>query len=139
MTKGAGIEQSEYVLVGIGGRERWREHAVESARVLSAVDPEFIRLRTYIPRPGTPLFAEWEAGRFELLDAYEALAETRLLIENLEGTGTVLSDHLSNFWNVNGRLPDDRQAMLDEIDYAMGLDRSRFRPPTEELVYVATL
>ena len=139
MVREAGIEQSEYVLVGIGGRERWREHAVESARVLSAIDPEFIRLRTVIPRPGTPLFEEWKAGTFELLSAYEALAETRLFVENLDGCGMLLSDHLSNFWDVHGKLPGDKDAMLAELDHALTLDRSHFRPPTEDLVYVATL
>ena len=139
MVREAGIEQSEYVLVGIGGRERWREHAVESARVLSAIDPEFIRLRTVIPRPGTPLFEEWRAGTFELLSAYEALAETRLFVENLGGHALLLSDHLSNFWDVHGKLPDEKEAMLADLDRALALDRSCFRPPTEDLVYIASL
>jgi radical SAM superfamily enzyme YgiQ (UPF0313 family) len=139
MVREAGIEQSEYVLVGIGGRERWREHAEGSARVLSAIDPEFIRLRTYIPRPGTPLFEEWRAGRFEVLSAYEALAETRLLVERLTCGSALLSDHLSNFWDVHGKLPEDQDAILAELDHALTLDRSRFRPPTEDLVYIAGL
>lgn len=139
MVREAGIEQSEYVLVGIGGRELWRQHAIESGKVLTAIDPEYIRLRTLIPRPGSPLFQSWRNGEFELLDVYEALAETRLLIENLSGTGTLLSDHLSNFWNIQGKLAEDKQEMLEEIDRALKLDRSHFRPPTEDLVYLTTL
>ena len=62
--KKAGIETSEYYLVGIGGKERWREHALESARVLSEFSPDFIRLRTFVPIPGTPIYEDYQQGTF---------------------------------------------------------------------------
>lgn len=128
--KAAGIETSEYYLVGIGGRERWREHAKNSARVLSAFSPDFIRLRTFAPERDTPILAEIEAGTFEYLSPHEALHEVRVLIENLHcDNSMVLSDHITNYWNVHGLIPRDRDKMLAEIDRALQIDEARFRTP----------
>ncbi len=129
MVKEAGIEQSEYFLVGVAGSERSREHALRSAEVLSAVDPEFIRLRTYVPRIGTPLGDAWKAGEFRLLSPREALREIGLLLERVTGTGMVLSDHISNYANVSGRLPGDREDMLVGIRRALERPENEFRPP----------
>ena len=139
MVRDAGIELSEYILVGIGGKERWREHATESARVISAIRPDFIRLRTFIPRPGTPLFDTWREGGIQLLSAHEAVEETRLFISLLDTESHLLSDHISNFWDVHGRLPADKERMLAELDAALKLGPEHFRPPTEELVYIMNL
>lgn len=128
--KKVGIDTSEYYLVGIGGKERWREHALESARVLSAFSPDYIRLRTFVPVPGTPLYEEYKQGSFELLSPHEALQEIGLLISNLHCEGSqVLSDHISNYWNISGRLPDDREIMLDGIKTALTVPENRFRQP----------
>lgn len=127
--KKVGIDTSEYYLVGIGGKERWREHALESARVLSACSPDFIRLRTFVPIPGTPLYDEYKQGNFELLSPHQALQEISLLITNLQCEGSyLLSDHISNYWNIHGRLPDDREKMLAEIATALTIPENRFRP-----------
>ncbi|MEN6389975.1 MAG: radical SAM protein [Syntrophomonas sp.] len=128
--KETGIETSEYYLVGAGGKGRSREHALESARVLSSFSPDFIRLRTLIPQPGTPLYEEYESGAFQLLSPHEALREIRLLIENLHCAGSrVLSDHVSNYGNVNGVLPDDKEYMLKTLDQCLQIDEKKFRPP----------
>ena len=127
--KEVGIDTSEYYLVGVGGLERWREHALESARVLSAFSPDFIRLRTFVPIPGTPIYDEYKQGSFKLLSPHQALQEINLLISNLNCDGSyVLSDHVSNYWNVHGRLPDDRERMLDDIKTALTIPENRFRP-----------
>jgi radical SAM superfamily enzyme YgiQ (UPF0313 family) len=132
--KEAGIELSVYLMVGVAGTERWREHALGSAEVLNQAPPDFIRLRTFVPAPGTPWHDRWKEGQLTLLSAHEALAETRLLVERLEGPTMLLSDHMSNFLDVHGKLPDDRDAMLAEIDEALQWPIERFRPPTESLV-----
>ncbi len=130
----AGIELSVYLMVGVAGRERWREHALGSAGVLNQSAPTFIRLRTFVPQPGTPWHERWRGGELTLLSVYEALQETRLLIEKLEGPTTLLSDHVSNFLDVGGRIPDAKPAMLAELDEALQWPRTAFRPPTELLV-----
>lgn len=125
--KQAGITVSEYYLVGIAGRERSTEHAVNSARVLSAFSPDYIRLRTYVPAPGTPLYEEYKNGNFELLGPHEALNEIRILLENLNCTGSeLLSDHASNYYNINGQVPADRERMLKDVNRALSIDESMF-------------
>jgi radical SAM superfamily enzyme YgiQ (UPF0313 family) len=131
---GAGIELSVYLMVGVAGAERWRPHAIGSAQVLNQAPPDFVRLRTFVPTPGTPWHDRWQQGRLTLLSAHEALAETRLLLERLEGPTTLLSDHMSNFLDVQGRIPEDQPAMLAQIDEALAWPLERFRPSTEKLV-----
>lgn len=124
--KAAGVDLSEYVLVGIGGRKYWQQHAVNTARVLNEINPDFIRLRTYTPVPGTPLFEEYSAGNFILPGPLEALQEVRLFVENLNCDSLVLSDHISNYWNVQGRPSTDKSAMLAGLDHALSLPESSF-------------
>jgi len=132
--KEAGIELSVYLMVGVAGVERWREHAEGSAAVLNQAPPDFIRLRTFVPAIGTDWCERWKTGRLTLLDAHQALEETRLLVEKLEGPTVLLSDHVTNFLDINGRIPEDKQLMLDAIDEALGWPIASFRPPTEKLV-----
>jgi len=128
----AGMELSEYVLIGIGGLDRTVEHATESARILNAIGPDFIRLRTLIPMPGTPLHESWQKDGFNLLSPHQALRETRLFIENLNLKNSKLfSDHNSNYAWVNGRLPNDKPEMLASIDELLQLPEISFRPPGE--------
>lgn len=127
--KEAEIEISEYYLTGIGGLKRTREHALNSARVLSAFSPDFIRLRTFVPIPGTPIYEDYKSGVFNLLSPHQSLNEIRLLIENLQCKNSILlSDHVTNYCDVNGTLPADRNIMLKDIDNALKLDESQFRP-----------
>lgn len=128
----AGMELSEYVLIGIGGLERTREHALGSARVLNAIGPRFIRLRTLIPMPGTPLYEEYSRGTFQLLSPHQALRETRLFIDKLTlNSAELFSDHHSNYAWVHGRLPADKQEMTRKIDELLQLPESQFRSPEE--------
>jgi len=124
--KAAGIDLSEYVLVGIGGHKYWQQHAVNTARVLNEINPDFIRLRTYTPIPKTPLFEEYSTGEFKLPGPLEALQEVRLFVENLNCNSLVLSDHISNYWDVQGRPSSDKDAMLSGLDHALSLPESSF-------------
>ena len=130
----AGIELSVYLMVGVAGRERSREHAIGSAEVLNRASPHFVRLRTFVPALGTEWCERWQRGELTLLDAHGALAETRLLVERLTGPTVLLSDHISNFLDVHGRLPEDRDLMLGAVDEALERPLTSFRPPTERLV-----
>jgi hypothetical protein len=130
----AGIDLSVYVMVGVAGVERWREHAEGSAAVLNRAPPGFVRLRTFVPIPGTPWHDRWRRGELTLLSAHQAVAETRLLVERLTGPTRLLSDHMSNFVNVHGDLPEDRERLLAQLDEAAAWPLSRFRPATEHLV-----
>ncbi|NVM20357.1 MAG: radical SAM protein [Desulfobacterales bacterium] len=112
----AGFEVSLYVLLGIGGEADWQEHASETAKVLNEIDPDFIRVRTLVPVPGTPVFQWWKEGSFEMPGPDAILREQRVLIESLSVTSQYLSDHVSNYAPVHGNLPADKTNMLSMID-----------------------
>lgn len=128
MLREAGIENSSYVILGIGGKARTREHALHTAKALNAIAPDFVRLRTLVPKVNTPLLKEVERGDFEMLGPHEVLQETRQLIESLEGETEITSDHYTNYIDLRGRLPGDKGLLLKKIDQALELEESRFRP-----------
>jgi radical SAM superfamily enzyme YgiQ (UPF0313 family) len=123
-----GIEMSAYIVLGLGGKERTESHARESARVINEVQPAYVRLRTLVPKINTPLLKDVMAGRFEMLSPHDVLRETRALIEKIEAPTRMVSDHYTNYLNVAGRLPDEKEAMLRTIDQALAQDESSFRP-----------
>ena len=115
----AGFELSEYVMPGLGGSERWEQHARGTARVLSEIDPHFIRLRTLWLVPGIPLYEKNHRGEFTMQSLEGLLIEVRTLIEELNATSRfVVSDHSANhyMWGVDGRLPQDKARLLSAID-----------------------
>ncbi|MEJ5377755.1 MAG: radical SAM protein [bacterium] len=119
----AGISLSEYMLLGLGGRRWWKEHAIESARVINQINPHFIRIRTLTVRPGMPLHQKILSGDFQLQSEEEIVREERLFIETLEGiTSQVASDHILNLLEeVEGKLPQDKDRMLEVIDEYLNL------------------
>ena len=128
----SGISLSEYIMPGLGGKRWWREHAVESAKVLNQIDPDFIRLRTLYVRKDMPLFDRVEKGEFEPLADDLVASEIKLFIETLHGIhSTVVSDHILNLLEeVQGKLPDEKEEMIEVIDRYLALpaeQRLRFR------------
>lgn len=114
----AGLSLCLYLIPGIGGKEFMNENALESARVVNAINPAFVRLRSLYVSRGTPLSEMVEAGTFVPPDEDEMVKEIRLFIETLDGISTALvSDHILNLLEeVEGKLPEDKQRMLDIID-----------------------
>lgn len=126
--KEAGIELSEYVLMGIAGAERSQIHAIETARALNEINPHFVRLRTFLPKINTPLLEDIKSGSFVVMGPHAILTETAQLIKNLEVDSILASDHYTNYINLDGQLPNDRKTLLEAIDIALQKDESEFRP-----------
>jgi len=126
--KRAGMELSEYVVLGLAGEDRTREHALATAEALNAVGPDFVRLRTLVPKINTLLLHQIRKGEFRVLSAHQVLEETRLLLGNLTCATTLVSDHYTNYINIEGRLPEAKERLLSQIDLALSWDESRFRP-----------
>ncbi len=128
----SGISLSEYVMPGLGGERWWREHAVETAKVLNQINPDYIRLRTLYVRQNMPLFEKVEKGEFVRPSDDQMVSEIRLFLETLDGIrSTVVSDHILNLLEeVQGKLPGDKERMLAVIDRYQALppeERLRFR------------
>jgi radical SAM superfamily enzyme YgiQ (UPF0313 family) len=115
--KQAGLELSEYVMPGLGGKKWTRQHALETARVINAINPDFIRLRTLHVVPGTEMEELMKKGEFHPLNDEDILREIRLFTENLDVHGTYLaSDHILNLLEeLEGSFPEDKQKILSSI------------------------
>jgi radical SAM superfamily enzyme YgiQ (UPF0313 family) len=116
--KQAGMELSEYVMPGLGGRALSHEHAVQSALALNQINPDFIRIRTLAIPNSTPLYHQVASKGFEKLSDIEMVKELRTFIQSLEGiTSRIKSDHILNlFQEIEGRLPQDKASLLAVID-----------------------
>jgi len=125
--KRAGMELSEYVMPGLGGRDLSKPHAKETADALNRINPDFIRLRTLAIPSGVPLFEAFQTGRFEKCTDRMTVEEIIDFIESLSGiTSYVQSDHILNlFQEVDGRLPADKDRMLDPLRRFLALDPRR--------------
>jgi len=121
--KEAGFELSEYVISGLGGERRWREHALNTAEVLNRINPHFIRIRTLVVLPFTPLYEKMEKGDFIEASPETVVKELRLLIENLNVDSEFLTDHVSNYIDLNGKLPEEKEKLLKKIDGILSLPR----------------
>ncbi|MFP3868645.1 MAG: radical SAM protein [Desulfobacteraceae bacterium] len=128
MLRAVGIEVSEYVMLGIGGKDRSEEHARRSAAAINAIEPDFLRLRTFVPKVNTPLLEDVVAGRFQMLSPHEVLHETLALIEGIIISTQIVSDHYTNYINLAGQLPQDRDRLLESLRQACRLDEPAFRP-----------
>lgn len=115
--KKAGMELSEYVMPGLGGKDLSEEHARETADALNRINPDFIRLRTLAIPNNIPLYEDWTAGRFQKCTDQEMVKEILLFIESLDGIESVVkSDHILNlFEEVEGKLPDDKTRMTQVL------------------------
>ncbi len=125
----AGMELSEYVILGLGGKKWWKQHAENTAKVLSRISPHFIRIRTLKVIPGTPLYDAQLSGEWVPQTEDERIREEKILIENLDCRGSYfVSDHILNLLEeVEGRLPEDKEKLLGVIDRYLSLPEDRMK------------
>ena len=129
--KAAGMELSEYYMPGLGGRARLEVNAVETAAALNRINPDFIRLRTLAIPPGTPLYEDYVAGRFDQATDIEMARELLLFLESLSGiTSVIKSDHILNLLpEVDGQLPRDRERLVGVVRTFLEMD------PEQQFLY----
>jgi radical SAM superfamily enzyme YgiQ (UPF0313 family) len=118
--RAAGITLSITVLLGIAGRERSHVHAVETGRVLSEIDPEYVGALSLMLIPGTPMHDDYAAGKFPLIEPVEMLAELRTMIEHTNlSNGLFHANHASNYLPIRAKFPEDKKKTLALIDEAL--------------------
>ena len=129
--KKAGMELSEYVMPGLGGKELWEDHAKESADALNQINPDFIRLRSLAIPNHVELYQDYTAGSFTKLTDLEIAQELLLFLEELDGiTSTLKSDHILNlFEDLEGVYPGDKEKMTGIIKRFLDLS------PAEQMIY----
>ena len=118
--RAAGIKLSITVLLGIAGKSRSNIHALETGRVLTAIDPEYVGALTLMLIPGTPLYQDYRDENFFLLEPDDMLNELKTMIEATElSKGLFHANHASNYLPIKARLPKDKAKTLDLIDKAL--------------------
>ena len=118
--KQAGIKLSITVLLGIAGPQRSQIHALETGRVLSAIDPDYVGALSLMLIPGTPLYQDYQSGEFRLIEPREMLAELRTMIASTNLTrGLFHANHASNYLPIRARLPKDKEPTIRLIDAAL--------------------
>jgi radical SAM superfamily enzyme YgiQ (UPF0313 family) len=129
MAKEAGILTSITVILGLGGQEASQRHALETAQVLSAMDPDYVGALTLTLVPSAPLYREWQEGRFTLISPLQSLQELKTIIENSEFTNCFLSSmHASNYFSVRGTLPRDKKRMVAQLQDVIDRGPDYLRP-----------
>ncbi|MGI9625952.1 MAG: radical SAM protein [Longimicrobiales bacterium] len=120
MAHDAGMRISVIVLLGAGGVRRSKEHARETAKLISEMNPEYVGALTLTVIPGTPQARMEEKGHFQLPPVPQLLAEMRTIVELAEPTHTVFrTNHASSYLPIAGELPKDRDRILEAIDLAL--------------------
>ncbi len=136
----AGFELSEYVMPGLGGKARWKQHAENTARVLNEINPHFIRLRPFVPMKNTPMLEAYRQGEFELTSPHERLREIGLMVTNLEVTSRLCFDHnMNTSFRVGNDLiplmkqdysgykfPEEKETVLELVNKGLSMDEAVF-------------
>lgn len=116
----AGMKLSLIFLLGVAGVDRSEAHAEASARLATAMDPAFLSLLTLTVIPGTPLARLAEKGKFELPDIRGFLRELRVFVAGASPTDAIFrTNHASNYLSLAGRIPRDRDRILEVLDAAL--------------------
>lgn len=125
--KKCGIGTSITLISGLGGKERLKEHALESADLISKMKPDYVGFLTLMLDEPAPILKEIREGRLTLLEPEDVLAEMRLFLQHVDSEGTVFrSNHASNYIVLRGNLNRDIPSMLEYLDEVEA--QRRFRP-----------
>lgn len=118
--KNAGFILSCMIISGLGGKDFLKIHALESSKVISAINPDFFSLLTLLVAEGTTMKEMVDSGKFELLNPTETMLETKLMIENINLDNCVFrSNHASNYVRLKGILNSDKDDILNTINNAL--------------------
>ena len=114
--KKSGILLSVTVILGIGGVQGSQAHAVETGKVLSEMDPDFVGALSLMIVPGTPIEREIEAGELVLPTPYGLIQELETMIQHCHFTRCFFaSNHASNYLPLRIRIPEEKEEALKRI------------------------
>ena len=131
MARDAGMNTSQFIILGLGGTELSTIHATETAKVLNAINPDFIRVLTIGVKPGSALELQMAHKAFTLPSETHMISEQRLLLEKLDDINSHYANHhgVDLLLEVRGQLPDDKDRLLSILDRFLSLkeaDRINF-------------
>lgn len=111
------MKLSVTLISGIGGKDKWIENAVESAKAINAIEPDYLGTLTLMVEPNTPIYEAVKSGKFQILNSDEAMLEMRELIKNINVKNCIFrSNHASNYMAIGGNLSKDKDKLIKLID-----------------------
>ncbi len=120
MIRKAGIFLSVTVLLGVAGKDHSVEHAIDTGKVISAMEPSQVGALTLMLLPGTPLYDDEVSDKFALPDKPGFLNELLLIVKNIDVKHLQFqANHASNYLPINCRLPRDKETVIDAIEQAI--------------------
>lgn len=119
--KQAGIATPVTAINGMAGANGdWQAHAIDTAKAVSRMKPDYIAFLTLRVYSGTPLHDWIASGEFKMMEPPELMRETRLFLEHIDSDGSIFrSNHASNYLPLGGTLNRDREALIHTIDEAL--------------------
>lgn len=117
----SGIKASVTFISGMGGRDGWEDHAIQTGTMISEMEPSYVGLLTLMVEKDVPLYQDIQSGKFQLLSAEEIVAETLLMLKHTDVKRNCVfrSNHASNYVSLRGDLPKDKEKMMDLLRCAM--------------------
>jgi radical SAM superfamily enzyme YgiQ (UPF0313 family) len=118
----AGIQTSVTVILGLGGKKLTEQHAVNTGKTITRMNPSFFAALTLMVVPGTVLDDMIKRGEFTLVtDPLDVLKEVELMVKNIDAPGPVVfrTNHASNYLPLRGVLPGDKERLLKTISDAI--------------------
>ena len=116
----AGFLLSATIILGLGGKKGSSRHAIETAKVCSAINPHYLSALTLMIENNNRYFFHCMGKEWEMMDRFEILKELRTMIENFELKNCIFrSNHASNYLPIKAVLNQDKERLLKEIDWAL--------------------
>jgi len=127
--KAVGIKLSVIMILGLGGKADSVEHAEQSGKILSEMNPDYIGALTLMVVNGTEIYDDVQEGKMELLGPAEVFRELKILIENINVTNSIFrANHASNYIPIGGTLPKDKTKILKKLDKILESENISFKP-----------
>ncbi len=126
----AGIHLSLTIILGLGGIENSKKHAISTAEALNNIDPEYVGALTLMLREGTPIYKMYKQDIYKPMEPIDILRELKLIIMNLTLSSCVFrTNHASNYLAIGGTLNQDKEYILEVLDRAITqTDQVMLRP-----------
>ncbi len=118
--KASNISSSVMILTGLGGKNYFEQHAINSAEIINKIQPEFVSTLVLSFPFGVEKYKERFQGIYSPMTTFDLIKELELFIQHTELTGSIFrSDHASNYLVLKGILSRDKQKFLDQISYVL--------------------
>ncbi|MDH6457767.1 radical SAM superfamily enzyme YgiQ (UPF0313 family) [Fusobacterium sp. PH5-7] len=119
--KEAGFSLSVTFIAGILGKKDWKDHAVNTGKLISRIEPDYVGILSLMLEEGTEIYTEYLKGEFQEAEGIDILKEIEKMIENINVKVPVIfrANHASNYLNLGGTFPQDKERLISQIKDAL--------------------